>query len=135
MPGLVLAALVPKIRLTICDAREKRRGFLEEVCGHAGISFEMARVDTEAFSDRYEGGFDLIVARAVTRMRLLVRWCMPLLGSGGKLIAYKGSRCAEEIEQAETDIFVEGGRMAAVVASPWATQCNPLRLFAIVGRG
>lgn len=169
LPGLVLAALLPQVDLTICDARKKRRGFLEEVCGGAGAGepsrvadsggvasapesagrshvgagpeplfgnarFEMSRVDSETFRERHRGKFDLILARAVTQMRLLVRWCMPLLGSGGRLVAYKGSRCRDEVRQAEADIFGHGGAMAAVVGSPWAEQCNPLRRFAIAGK-
>lgn len=167
LPGLVLAALIPEIRLTICDARQKRRGFLEEVCGSPEANkrqvsgpetpspegrsrrltggahepvfdnalFEMERADSEAFQERHREGFDLILARAVTQMKLLVRWCMPLLGSGGRLVAYKGSQCADELRRAEVEVFGHGGAMAAVAASPWANACNPLRLFAIVQKG
>jgi 16S rRNA (guanine527-N7)-methyltransferase len=134
LPGLVLAAFMPKAKFTICDARQKRRGFLEEVCGQARASFEIDRVDSEGFVGRHRDGFDLIVARAVTQMKLLARWCLPLLRPGGTLIAYKGSRCSEEVEQAEGEIFGRGGVLAAVVASPWAETCNPLRLFAIAGK-
>jgi 16S rRNA (guanine527-N7)-methyltransferase len=135
LPGLVLASLVPRIRLTICDARQKRRGFLDDACAGLGAAFEMDRVDTKAFQGRHRRSFDLILARAVTQMRLLARWCMPLLAAGGRLIAYKGSGCVEEVKQAHAGIFGQGGTMAAVVASPWAHACNPLRLFAIVKFG
>jgi len=134
LPGLVLATLSAHIKLTICDSRRKRREFLEEVCG-ARAAFEIDRVDSEAFRAKHSEGFDLIVARAVTRFRLLLKWCLPLLKPGGRLVAYKGSRSIEEVNRAKGYLFDHGGSMVAVVASPWAVECNPLRLFVIAKRG
>lgn len=140
LPGLVLAALSPHVDVTICDARQKRRAFLEEVCAprsgeNAGYGcFEIDRVDGEAFRSRHAEGFDLILARAVTRLRLLVKWAMPLLRPGGKLIAFKGSRSIEEVAAAQSYFFAHGGGLLAVTESPLARQCNPLRLFVIAAR-
>jgi 16S rRNA (guanine(527)-N(7))-methyltransferase RsmG len=133
LPGLVLGALVPSMRVVVCDSRQKRRGFLEEACLENAV-FQMGRVDSPELRARWAASFDLIVARAVTRFRLLVRWAMPLLKPGGRLVAYKGSRCTEEVDQAGAYLFDHGGRMAAVVASPWARFCNQLRIFAIAER-
>ena len=144
LPGLVLAALMPDVRVLVCDSKKRRLPFLEEVCGLDGrelpivpnAGFEIARIDAEEFQAKYRGFFDVVVARAVTRMRLLAAWCMPLLKeTGGRLVAYKGSRSIEEVNQAESSIFEHGGRMAAIVTSPWHQFCNPLRLFVITERG
>jgi 16S rRNA (guanine527-N7)-methyltransferase len=146
LPGLVMAALMPGMRLVICDSKKRRLPFVEEVCGPGEISrkarmipncrFELARIDSPGFRSRYGDFFDLIVARAVARMGSLVKWCMPLLKSGGgRLVAYKGSRAIEELSQAESCIFECGATMAAVVESPWRDTCNPLRLFTIVEKG
>jgi 16S rRNA (guanine527-N7)-methyltransferase len=161
LPGLILAALSPYVRVTICDSQRKRRAFLEEICkrmsGNAGdgqvldevrsgsgvrearevrgasdAAFEIDRVDSAGFQARHAGAFDLIVARAVMRLKQLLRWCMPVLKPGGTLVAYKGSRCVEEVKHAEEYLFAHGGRLVGVTASPLADQCNPLRLFAIV---
>jgi 16S rRNA (guanine527-N7)-methyltransferase len=140
LPGLVLAALSPHIAVTVCDSRQKRRAFLEEICGGApagtvGLgSFEVTRVDSDAFQGRHAQGFDIILARAVTRLRLLLKWCMPLLRPGGRLIAYKGSRSEEEVRGARTYFLDHGGGMLSVVGSPAADQCNPLRMFVIAAR-
>jgi len=140
LPGLVLAALSPHLAVTICDSRQKRKAFLEEVCGgtqegETGLgTFEVARVDDGTFQTRHANGFDLILARAVTRLRPLLKWCMPLLRPGGRLVAYKGSRSAEEVGEARTYFFDHGGGMLAVVGSPMADQCNPLRMFVIAAR-
>ena len=140
VPGLVLAALSPHLAVTVCDSRRKRSAFLEEAGsggseGAVGLgSFEVTRVDGNAFQERHGQGFDLIVARAVTRLRPLIKWCMPLLRPGGRLVAYKGSRSLEEVGEARTYFFDHGGGMLAVVGSPIAEQCNPLRMFVIATR-
>ena len=134
LPGLVLASLSPYVRVLICDSRKKRQTFLEQACKDFGgvVSFKVARVDGKAFQDEYAAMFDLIVARAVTKLRHLLRWCMPLLKPGGCLAAYKGSRCLEEVRQAESYIWAHGGVLVTILRSPWADRCNSMRLFAIV---
>jgi 16S rRNA (guanine527-N7)-methyltransferase len=133
LPGLVLSALSPHLRVKICDSRHKRQDFLREVCDDLGVdaSFEIDRVDSAGFQKRHARIFDLVVARAVTALKMLFTWCLPLLKPGGILVAYKGSRCLKEVAQAEEHFFGSGGRMITVVKSPWADECNPLRLFAI----
>ncbi len=136
LPGLVLSALSPNIGVTVCDSRQKRKGFMEEACGalEGQASYVVARVDSDIFRAANAGKFDLIVARAVTRLRLLLEWCLPLLGSGGFIAAYKGSRCCEEVKQAEGYLWSHGANMVMVLGSPFAAKCNPLRQFAVVGK-
>jgi 16S rRNA (guanine527-N7)-methyltransferase len=136
LPGLVLTAMSPHFNLTICDSKRKRAGFLGAAREDFGetVSIEIGRVDNETFQAKYATMFDIIVARAVTKLKLLLKWCMPLLVPGGLLVAYKGSRCIEEARQAEQYLWANGGRLIIVVGSPWATRCNPLRKFAIAGK-
>jgi 16S rRNA (guanine527-N7)-methyltransferase len=137
MPGLVLAAISPHLTTHICDSRRKFAGFLETACGilEGEATYELDRVDSQAYLDRHREGFDLIVARAVTKLRHLLKWCLPLLAPRGRLVAYKGSRCLEEVGQAEKYFWRHGGRTLIVARSPWAEHCNPLRVFTIAGTG
>jgi 16S rRNA (guanine527-N7)-methyltransferase len=133
LPGLVLSCICPRLDLTICDGRRKRAGFLEEACGIAGPGsrFEIGRVDDHDFLNRYGESFDLIVARAVTALKHLLRWCLPLMRPGGVLAAYKGSRSAAEVAAAAGYFFSHEGILLGVVGSPLADRINPLRKFAI----
>ncbi len=137
LPGLVLAAISPHVRTHICEPRRKFEGFLEAACGilDGEATYELERVDSRDFLDRHRGSFDLVAARAVTKLKHLLKWCLPLLAPGGRLVAYKGSRCLEEVDQAEKYFWRHGGRHIIVVGSPWANHCNPLRLFTIAGIG
>ena len=137
LPGLILTAVSPHIDLDICDSKRKRKPFMDEACALVGQNarFEVDRIDSPGFRARYAEAFDLVVARAVTRLRLLFRWCAPLLKPGGRLVAYKGSRCFDEVKQAEGYVLGHSGDMIMVIDSPWAEKCNPLRLYAIAGKG
>jgi 16S rRNA (guanine527-N7)-methyltransferase len=135
LPGLVLTAVSPLIRTHICEPRRKYEGFLEGACGimDGRATFELDRVDSQSFLDKQSRSFDLIVARAVTKLKQLLKWSLPLLAPGGRLVAYKGSRCLEEVNQAEKYFWTHGGRHIVVAGSPWGERCNPLRLFTIAG--
>jgi 16S rRNA (guanine527-N7)-methyltransferase len=137
LPGLVVASACPDIRLLICDGRSKRAPFLKEACAAVGPEnrFEIGRVDDRSFMSRNAESFDLILARAVTGLKLLLKWCLPLLKPGGALAAYKGSRCADEVAMARKYCFSHGGSVLAVVGSPWQECYNPLRKFAIAVKG
>lgn len=137
LPGLALSAISPYVAVTVCDSKLKRRAFLEEACAALGAeaSFELVRVDSDDFRHQHMESFDLVVARAVTKLKQLIRWCMPLLRPGGYLVAYKGSRCLAEADQAEAELIRTGGNLLTVIGSPWAGVCNPLRVFAIAGKG
>jgi 16S rRNA (guanine527-N7)-methyltransferase len=136
LPGLVLSALSPNIKVTVCDSRLKRRGFMDEACAalEDAASHVIARVDSDSYLTSNAGRFDLIVARAVTRLRLLLKWCLPLLRPGGYIAAYKGSRSGEEVRQAEGYLWTHGANLVMVLGSPFADKCNPMRRFAIVGK-
>jgi 16S rRNA (guanine527-N7)-methyltransferase len=137
LPGLAISAISPYVAVTVCDSKLKRRGFLEEACAGlgSGAVFELARADSDDFRSEHTESFDIVVARAVTKLKQLIRWCMPLLRPGGYLVAYKGSRCPAEAEQAEAELIRTGGNLLTVIGSPWAEVCNPLRVFAIAGKG
>jgi 16S rRNA (guanine527-N7)-methyltransferase len=136
LPGLVLAAVCSHIKVTVCDSRRKREGFLKEACAllKGRASYLIDRVDGEAFRSLNAERFDLVVARAVTRLDLLVKWCLPLARPGGIIAAYKGSRCMQEVRRAEWYLWSHGAKLVIVVGSPFASNCNPFRQFAIVGK-
>ena len=134
LPGLVLTAACPLLQVTICDSRRKREGFLREACAllKGRASYSIDRVDGEAFRRRNAGKFDLIVARAVTRLELLLKWCLPLTRVGGVIAAYKGSRCMDEVTRAEAYMWAHGVRVVTALGSPLASNCNHFRQFAIM---
>src|SRR5207249_11340225 len=53
--------------------------------------------------------FDIVTARALAEMNVLVEWCLPLVKVGGKLLAMKGAKIADELPRAAGAIKLLGG--------------------------
>ncbi|MCR5664960.1 MAG: 16S rRNA (guanine(527)-N(7))-methyltransferase RsmG [Oscillospiraceae bacterium] len=109
-PGLVLKILRPELELTLLDSLDKRVAFLRGTAaelGLEGITFLHARA--EEAPEALRGGFDLALSRAVARLSLLSELCLPLVKTGGAMIAMKGPDPREELEEARKGIRLLGG--------------------------
>ena len=94
LPGIVLALARPDISLTLLEPLERRTTFLEEVVAQLGLSnVTVVRLKASDF----KGKFEVITARAVAPMDRLLQWSWHLLAPGGRILAIKGERAAEEL--------------------------------------
>ncbi|MCA9794626.1 MAG: class I SAM-dependent methyltransferase, partial [Candidatus Eremiobacteraeota bacterium] len=58
------------------------------------------RSEEVAHQASYRGSFDVVTAKAVANLSTLVELALPLLKIQGLLLAYKGPRAGQEIEEA-----------------------------------
>ena len=96
LPGIVLALARPDISLLLLEPLERRCAFLREVV--TGLSLHNVTVERKKALD-YQGKFDVVTARAVAPMDRLLAWSWHLLAPGGRILAMKGERAAEELSQ------------------------------------
>jgi 16S rRNA (guanine527-N7)-methyltransferase len=102
LPGLPMAIRRPDLRIDLLEPMLRRVSFLTEVITELGLT-ESVR----AWRGRAEepdvlrdlGHVDWVVARAVAPLDRLVRWCLPLLAPGGRLLALKGAKAADEVRE------------------------------------
>jgi len=102
LPGIVLALVRPELHVSLIEPLERRSLFLAEAVDFLGISDRVGvvrgRAETVAPAQ-----FDCVTARAVAPLDRLVRWCLPLLHPGrGRLLAMKGERAEQEVDEART---------------------------------
>jgi 16S rRNA (guanine527-N7)-methyltransferase len=98
LPGVVLAAMRPDLRVTLLEPLLRRTEFLAEVLAELGLS--NARVVRSRAED-HEGRYDTVTARAVAPLDRLAAWALPLCRPGGEVLAIKGERAAEELAAIE----------------------------------
>ncbi len=114
-PGVVLAVQNPELRLTLIDATLKKLKFIEEACAEIGIAVTALHARAEELS---RGGaresFDTVVARAVAALPALCELCLPLVKTGGHMIAMKGPDGERELEEARRAVKLLGGGEVAV---------------------
>jgi 16S rRNA (guanine527-N7)-methyltransferase len=113
LPGLVLAAARPDLRLTLIEPMERRVAWLEEESGRLGL--ENVVVERSRAEDAAPGRFDVVTARAVGALSGLLPITVPLAKPGGRLALLKGAAVDAELAKAEkvvrrlrlTDVHVE----------------------------
>ncbi|MGJ0118647.1 16S rRNA (guanine(527)-N(7))-methyltransferase RsmG [Williamsia sp. MIQD14] len=100
LPGIPLALARPDLRVTLVEPLLRRYEFLTEIIGILDIDVQVIRgraEDKDVVSS--VGGADVVTSRAVAPLDRLARWSLPLLRTGGELVAIKGSSAGEEIEK------------------------------------
>lgn len=106
LPGLVWAIARPDLNVTLIEPLLRRTRFLDEAVERLGLTnVTVLRARAEDVSDQ----FDVVTARAVAALDKLVRWCLPLVRSGGFLLALKGSSAHDEVADARATIARLGG--------------------------
>lgn len=133
-PGLVLAAALPGSSVVLVESQRRHAAGAERlgrVAGLSNVSVVPARV--EELEERES--FDLVTARAVASLAVLVEYAAPLLVAGGLLVAWKGARdAAEELggEEAGRVVGLSPVRVLSVEPFPGA-HSRHLHLFEKTG--
>jgi 16S rRNA (guanine527-N7)-methyltransferase len=104
LPGIVLALRRPDLTVTLLEPMQRRVAFLTETVEALRIG-DMVEVVRGRAEDpevrRHLLGRDWVVARAVAPLDRLVEWCLPLVAPGGRLLALKGAKAADEVAEHE----------------------------------
>ena len=98
LPGIPMAIALPDTRFTLIEPMERRSDWLIDLVEELGLeNVDVKRARAEEVGDVY----DVATARAVSALPKLLRMATPLVRSGGMVLALKGSKAAEEIEDAK----------------------------------
>jgi 16S rRNA (guanine527-N7)-methyltransferase len=118
LPGLVLALTRPDLRVDLVESLARRVDFLTQTVAEFELGDRVRVLHGRAESPdtlTLAGGADAVTARAVAPLDRLVGWCLPLLRSGGLLVALKGAGVEAELESAAAAIRRLGGSSPEVV--------------------
>ncbi len=117
-PGMVLKIAFPHLKMTLIDSLNKRLNFLnhvittlelkEIVCVHG-------RAEDVGQNKLYREQFDVCASRAVANLATLSEYTLPFVKQGGYLIALKGQKLDEELEQGKKALAILGGKLEEVV--------------------
>ncbi|MBQ8409041.1 MAG: 16S rRNA (guanine(527)-N(7))-methyltransferase RsmG [Clostridia bacterium] len=114
-PSLPIAILRGDLTVTALDSTGKKINFVK----HAAEKLDLKNIKAvcaraEDFAVDNRESFDVAVSRAVARLNVLVEITLPLVKTGGCLIAMKSNKGKEEFEEAEQGIFTLGGSLERV---------------------
>lgn len=100
-PGIVLKICFPHLQLTLVDALNKRINFLKLVCETLkleNVDCIHARAEEYALKNREK--FDVVTARAVASLPILLEYSIPLVKKSKYFIALKGTEDIKESQNA-----------------------------------
>lgn len=100
LPGIPLALARPDVHSTLIEPLLRRSDFLRETIEELGIDCVVVRGRAEDRTVRDEvGAADVVVSRAVASLDKLTKWSAPLLRPGGRMLAIKGERAEDEVQE------------------------------------
>jgi 16S rRNA (guanine527-N7)-methyltransferase len=98
LPGIVLALARPDLQVTLLEPLLRRTLFLDEVIDLLELdNVTVLRGRAEEFAGKRR--FDVVTSRAVAPLAKLAGWSLPLLRSGGEMVALKGGSAAAELAE------------------------------------
>lgn len=102
-PGIPLAIIFPEALFHLVDSIGKKIKVVQAVIDELGlsnVSCEKIRVE------EHTGSYNFVVCRAVTRLKILIKWIKPLVAPGGQLLCLKGGELEEEISEVRADVEI-----------------------------
>jgi 16S rRNA (guanine527-N7)-methyltransferase len=100
-PGIPMAILKPATEFVLIEPMERRANWLSEV-----VVPELGLLNVQVLRGRAEEAplrnYDVVTARAVSALPKLLRMLVPLTVPGGQILALKGSKAQDEIDESKT---------------------------------
>lgn len=106
-PSIPVKIVFQDIQLTIIEPLQKRCRFLEEVKKQLKLeNVTILSVRAEDYAKENRERFDVVSARAVARLNVLLELCIPLVKVNGLMVALKGKNGKQELEEAKEAISI-----------------------------
>lgn len=118
-PGIPLKILRPEISLSLLDSSRKRIEFLKYLSKSLklkGLEIIWGRAEEYGRKEGYQERYDIVLARALARLNILVELGIPFLKIRGLFIIQKGQKLKEELEEARRAIEILGGELKGIIS-------------------
>jgi 16S rRNA (guanine527-N7)-methyltransferase len=115
-PGLVLAAALPAAHVVLVESVARKCAFIDRAAAAAALgNAEVVNARAEEWAAGI-GSCDVVTARALAPLTVIVEYAAPLLVAGGVLVAWKGRRDRDEEADGAAAARATGLELADVVA-------------------
>ncbi len=117
-PGLPLAMILPGLRVTLMEATAKKLAFIAHLIAEFGLKNAdtlHARAEDAGQNPAHREHYDIVTARAVARLPILLEYLLPLTKVGGICIAMKGSTAHTELDDSQKALKVLGGKFQDLI--------------------
>lgn len=120
-PGLPLAIVRPRVAVTLLEATGKKVAFMRRVADDLGLDNVTAlnlRAEEAAHHPTLRGHIDIVLARAVARLPILLEYCLPFVRRNGFVLAMKAGDLTDELVEGARAATELGGTIGAITPVP-----------------
>jgi 16S rRNA (guanine527-N7)-methyltransferase len=135
LPGMPVAIARPNLKLTMLESTGKKADFIRraiETLGLTNATVLQERAETAGQSSDHREAYDACINRAVGPMNVLLEFAMPLVQTGGRVLAMKGPRAEQELEEAGDALGILGAEELAVIDAYPESFDNDLVIVSII---
>ena len=113
-PGLVLS-LLSNGNFTLLDSTKKKIDHINEYVSNNNINNVIGVAGrAEEYISNHRNEFDIVIARAVSSLNILLELCIPYLKVGDYFVAMKGRQGKDEIEQSKRALSLLGCKIVSI---------------------
>jgi len=124
-PGIPLKIAFPSLKITLLEPTIKKARFLAKVINELNLHDIVVMAErAETFADREREQYDIVVARAVSQLNILLELALPLVHVDGYFVAYKGARAGEEIQEGQNAMHILGGKIHEIILEKLPTESD-----------
>lgn len=110
-PGIVLKIFYPHLKLDIIDANNKKILFLEKLVEELNLKdVKLIHSRAEEYALNNYDKYDLVTARAVANLNILLELCLPFVKKSGFFVSLKGE-AKSELSNINNALLVLNGKI------------------------
>jgi len=135
LPGMPVAIARPNLRVTMLESTGKKADFIRRAIQTLGLhnaTVLQDRAETAGQSPEHREAYDACINRAVGPMNVLLEFSLPLVRSGGRVLAMKGPRAEQELDEAGDALTLLGACELAVIDAYPESFENDLVIVSII---
>ncbi|XWX03252.1 16S rRNA (guanine(527)-N(7))-methyltransferase RsmG [Aggregatilineales bacterium SYSU G02658] len=120
-PGLALAIAFPQINVTLLEATAKKLIFCQHIVDLLklrNVRTVHARAEEAGQMPQHRAQYDVVTARAVARLPILLEYTLPLAKVNGLVVALKGATAQTEVDDSAAALAALGGQVQPIVHVP-----------------
>lgn len=124
VPAIPLAIVLPNVQFTLVESTGKKSQFLQDTARQlalGNVTVRSERAETLGHDQSHRERYDIVTARAVGRLNVLIELTAPFAKIGGHVLAVKGERAAEEIAEAKQALHMLHCAVVDAVRTPTGT--------------
>jgi len=113
LPGIPCAIVRPDWHISLLESSKRDAEFLRaavESCIPGRSAVVPLRAEQAARQANYRAGYDIVLARAVAPVAILLEISLPFLKPGGLLLAHRGASFREDIALSQDALSILGGK-------------------------